>query len=106
MFEADKPAESEREAIQESDLNSLAQSDSLRLYLREISRISLLTASKEAYLAERAESGDQDARNGLIEAITLGDVKRVAKRLLDGGMLVTVVGRPQQEGLAAKSDGG
>jgi zinc protease len=47
-----------------------------------------------------------DKRNGLIEAITLGDVKRVAKRLLDGGMLVTVVGRPQQEGLAAKSDGG
>jgi RNA polymerase primary sigma factor len=40
MFEAEKPAEPEREAIQESDLNSLAQSDSLRLYLREISRIS------------------------------------------------------------------
>ena len=31
-------------------------------------------------------------RNGLVEAVTLDDVKRVAKRLLDGGMLVTVVG--------------
>jgi zinc protease len=47
-----------------------------------------------------------DRRNSLIEAVALGDVKRVAKRLLDGGMLVTVVGRPQQQGLAAKSDGG
>jgi zinc protease len=47
-----------------------------------------------------------DRRNSLIEAVSLGDVKRVAKRLLDGGMLVTVVGRPQQQGLAAKSDGG
>jgi zinc protease len=36
-----------------------------------------------------------DKRNSLVEAITLADVKRVAKRLLDGGMLVTVVGRPQ-----------
>ena len=37
----------------------------------------------------------------MIEAVTLDDAKRVAKRLLDGGMLVTVVGRP--EGLAATS---
>jgi zinc protease len=41
-----------------------------------------------------------DKRNGLVEAVTLADVKRVAKRLLDGGLLVTVVGRPQ--GLTAK----
>jgi zinc protease len=35
-----------------------------------------------------------DKRNSLVEAVTLADVKRVAKRLLDGSMLVTVVGRP------------
>ena len=33
-------------------------------------------------------------RNSLVEAVTLADAKRVAKRLLDGGLLVTVVGRP------------
>jgi zinc protease len=32
-------------------------------------------------------------RNDMIAAVTLADVKRVAKRLLDTGMLVTVVGR-------------
>lgn len=37
-----------------------------------------------------------DKRNGMVEAVTMADVKRAAKRLLDGGMLVTVVGRPQQ----------
>jgi RNA polymerase primary sigma factor len=68
MFKADKLAESEREVIQDSGPRNLAQSDSLRLYLREISRVSLLSASKEAYLAERAEQGDWDARNSLIEA--------------------------------------
>ena len=36
-----------------------------------------------------------DKRNGLIDAVTLADVQRVAKRLLDAGLLVTVVGRPQ-----------
>ncbi len=34
-------------------------------------------------------------RNALIDAVTLDDAKRVAKRLGAGGMLVTVVGRPK-----------
>jgi zinc protease len=38
-----------------------------------------------------------DKRNGLVEAVTLADVKRVAKRLLEGNLLVTVVGRPQSQ---------
>jgi len=36
-----------------------------------------------------------DKRNGMVEAVTMADVKRAAKRLLDGGMLTTMVGRPQ-----------
>ena len=40
-----------------------------------------------------------DERNAQIEAVTLDDTRRVAKRLFDGkGLLVTIVGRP--EGLA------
>src|SRR5579859_1694067 len=85
MFGANKPAEPEREAIQESDLNSLAQSDSLRLYLREISRISLLNASREALLAERAEQGDKEARNQLFEA-NLRLVVSIAKKYVGQGL--------------------
>ncbi len=40
-------------------------------------------------------------RPKMINAVTLADARRVARRLLDGGLLVTVVGRP--EGLAAKA---
>jgi zinc protease len=36
-----------------------------------------------------------DKRNGLVEAVTMADVKRVAKRLLEPNMLITVVGKPQ-----------
>ena len=36
-----------------------------------------------------------DRRTSLIEAVTLADTKRVAKRLLDAGLLVTVVGQPE-----------
>jgi zinc protease len=43
-----------------------------------------------------------DKRNDLVEAVTLADVQRVAKRLLDGGMLVTMVGRPQPAPATAK----
>ncbi|MFL5705511.1 MAG: RNA polymerase sigma factor RpoD/SigA [Ktedonobacteraceae bacterium] len=87
MFDADreKPTDPERETLQDSDLSSLAQSDSLRLYLREISRIPLLTATRESLLAERAEQGDRDARNHLIEA-NLRLVVSIAKKYVGQGL--------------------
>jgi zinc protease len=44
-----------------------------------------------------------DRRPALIDAVTLADAKRVAKRLLDPGLLVTVVGRPH--GVTSKRAG-
>jgi zinc protease len=35
-----------------------------------------------------------DKRNGLVQAVTMDDVKRAARRMLDANMLVTVVGKP------------
>ena len=46
-----------------------------------------------------------ERRNGLIDKVTLADVRRVSKRLLDGGFLVTVVGRAQQAAPAKKEGG-
>src|SRR5215467_7856340 len=85
MFKADKQAGPEREAIQDSGSNNPAQSDSLRLYLREISRVSLLSASQEASLAKRAEQGDRDARNSLIEA-NLRLVVSIARKYAGQGL--------------------
>jgi zinc protease len=45
-----------------------------------------------------------DKRNGLIDAVTIDDARRAAKRLAQGGTFVTVVGRPK--GLASKEPGG
>lgn len=46
-----------------------------------------------------------DRRNGMVEAVTLDDIRRVAKRMLDAdALLVTIVGKP--EGLEAKPVGG
>ncbi|MGB8348085.1 MAG: sigma-70 family RNA polymerase sigma factor [Ktedonobacteraceae bacterium] len=71
--------------MQDSELNGLAQSDSLRLYLREISRYPLLTARREVTLAERAEQGDKEARNQLIEA-NLRLVVSIAKKYVGQGL--------------------
>jgi zinc protease len=43
-------------------------------------------------------------RNSLIDAVTLEDAQRVAKRLFEGGLLVTVVGKSQ--GVATPNQGG
>jgi RNA polymerase primary sigma factor len=89
MFNADpdrdKAAETENDQLPEADLNGLAQSDSLRLYLREIARIPLLSATNEVRLAELAEQGDRDARNHLIEA-NLRLVVSIAKKYVGQGL--------------------
>ena len=45
-----------------------------------------------------------ERRSALIDTVTLADTKRVAKRLLGDGLLVTVVGRPK--GVTARPPGG
>ncbi|MCC6776821.1 MAG: insulinase family protein [Hyphomicrobiales bacterium] len=47
-----------------------------------------------------------ERRPALIDAVTLADTKRVAKRLLNGGLLVTVVGRPEGVTSTAGAGGG
>jgi RNA polymerase primary sigma factor len=68
-----------------TDLANIAQSDSLRLYLREISRIPLLSAVREIELAEAIQRGERAARNALIEA-NLRLVVSIAKRYVGQGM--------------------
>ena len=79
-------AEIEAEEINDSeDISVLAQSDGLRLYLREIARIPLLSASDELTLARRVKRDDLSARSALIEA-NLRLVVHVAKRYVGQGM--------------------
>src|SRR4051812_18589479 len=60
--------------------------DPVRAYLREIGKVSLLTAEMEISLAKRIERGDPEARRQLIEA-NLRLVVSIAKRYVGRGML-------------------
>jgi len=69
----------------EIDLTVETSLDSLRLYLRSIGRVSLLTAEQEVYLAQRIERGDMTAKQQMIEA-NLRLVVSIAKGYLGRGL--------------------
>ena len=70
--EAEAPAAPERRSDApkkpEIDLTVEPSLDSLRLYLRSIGRVDLLTAEQEVHLAKRIERGDMLAKQQMIEA--------------------------------------
>ncbi len=60
--------------------------DPVRMYLKEIGRVPLLTAEEEIELAKRMEAGDESAKRRLAEA-NLRLVVSIAKRYVGRGML-------------------
>jgi RNA polymerase primary sigma factor len=92
-----RPAESESARVEEPkdpaapakkseiDLTVEPSLDSLRLYLRSIGRVELLTADQEVSLAKRIERGDMAAKQHMIEA-NLRLVVSIAKGYLGRGL--------------------
>ena len=77
------------EAEVEIDLSvpeGIALDDPVRMYLKEIGRVPLLTAEEGVALAQRMEAGDEEARHRLEEA-NLRLVVSIAKRYVGRGML-------------------
>jgi len=64
----------------------IALDDPVRMYLKEIGRVPLLTAEEEVELAKRMEMGDKEAKQRLIES-NLRLVVSIAKRYVGRGML-------------------
>ncbi len=60
--------------------------DPVRMYLKEIGKVPLLSAEREIELARRMEEGDEDAKKELAEA-NLRLVVSIAKRYVGRGML-------------------
>jgi RNA polymerase primary sigma factor len=78
-------SDSSQEAAAELDLGVEPSLDSLRLYLRTIGRVPLLTAAQEVELAQRIERGDIQAKQQMVEA-NLRLVVSIAKRYLGRGL--------------------
>jgi len=80
-------AKPEEEAIPKLDLSvKTPTNDPVRMYLKEIGKVPLLTAEEEVSLAKRIERRDMDAKRKLIEA-NLRLVVSIAKRYVGRGML-------------------
>lgn len=88
----DNPSPQEVQKEEEFDLNDLSVppgvkiNDPVRMYLKEIGRVDLLSADEEISLAQRIEEGDEEAKRRLAEA-NLRLVVSIAKRYVGRGML-------------------
>ncbi|MBR6801024.1 MAG: RNA polymerase sigma factor RpoD [Eubacteriaceae bacterium] len=83
----DELEETAEEIIKEdfTDFEGININDPVRMYLKEIGKVELLTADQEVALAERIESGDVKAKQELAEA-NLRLVVSIAKRYVGRGM--------------------
>src|SRR5690625_1188493 len=89
--ENEKEAESDEAESEEVDDDlsvpeGIGLDDPVRMYLKEIGRVPLLTAEDEVELSKRIEAGDESAKRSLAEA-NLRLVVSIAKRYVGRGML-------------------
>ena len=82
----DGPDKEEEVDIDLSVPEGISLDDPVRMYLKEIGHVHLLTAEEEVALAQRMEAGDEEARHRLEEA-NLRLVVSIAKRYVGRGML-------------------
>src|SRR3990170_3125160 len=75
-----------KEEEEEAKAEGVAIDDPVRMYLKEIGKVSLLSPELEIELAQRMEKGDEEAKRRLIEA-NLRLVVSIAKKYVGRGML-------------------
>ncbi|MCI7814107.1 MAG: RNA polymerase sigma factor RpoD [Robinsoniella sp.] len=84
--EEDLFIEDEVEIIDDVDvLEGVSTEDPVRMYLKEIGNVPLLTTEQEVELAKRVENGDEEAKKALTEA-NLRLVVSIAKKYVGRGM--------------------
>ncbi|GHN31802.1 RNA polymerase sigma factor RpoD [Lactobacillus delbrueckii] len=86
-----KLALTKQKNVEKAELNNMdaptgmKMNDPVRMYLKEIGRVNLLTSEEEVALAKRIEAGDEEAKQELAEA-NLRLVVSIAKRYVGRGM--------------------
>jgi RNA polymerase primary sigma factor len=91
--EKEKPKKKDPLAISKKDTGAdlavgrgIEMDDPVKMYLKEIGQIRLLTAEEEVSLAKRMEEGDEEAKRKLVQS-NLRLVVSIAKRYVGRGML-------------------
>lgn len=82
----DEEDENTEADIEAAITKSVAVDDHVRMYLKEIEKVPLLTAEEEIELAKRMEAGDEEAKKKLCES-NLRLVVSIAKKYVGRGML-------------------
>jgi zinc protease len=118
MASTQTSADQTREALEliESEIKRMtaegpteAELAKAKSYLKGAYALNFDTSTKIAAMLLQIQNDDLgidylDKRNGLIDAVTVEDARRAAKRVGQGGLLTTVVGRPK--GLASREPRG
>lgn len=73
------------ETFEAFETDKAVSSDPVRMYLREIGKVSLLTAAEEVTLAKKAEKGDEPSSQKLVKA-NLRLVVSIAKKYMGRGL--------------------
>ncbi len=85
----DVPAPVDKEELDETldltVLEGVSVNDPVRMYLKEIGKVPLLTSEEEVHLAKAMEKGDEEAKRKLVEA-NLRLVVSIAKKYVGRGM--------------------
>lgn len=74
-------------SVDEFIIDNVALDDPVRIYLKEIGRVPLLSGAEEVELAKRVEQGDENAKQHLIDA-NLRLVVSIARHYIGRGMLL------------------
>lgn len=86
ISEIEEIKEVEEISREESKTLKIPSDDPVKMYLKEIGKVSLLTPSQEVELARRIEQGDRPAKQRMVES-NLRLVVSIAKRYVGRGML-------------------
>ena len=85
ITDKEDPDEAAEESIREASSEEINVDDSVKMYLKEIGKVPLLSGDQEQELAKKMLDGDEDAKNTLIES-NLRLVVSIAKKYMNRGL--------------------
>jgi len=99
------PAEPEREEVFRADAGGPKTNDPVRMYLRKMGSVSLLTREGEVEIAKRIEEGEKEVMRVVIESpLAMREIQNLAERLRRGKIRIRDVLRDYDEDMAEQDE--